>query len=152
MLHVMCEVEHEVIFISNLELSHFFSSVSNLWDSWINWIFSFHESIILCLEFLNNTTGMELTFPFIPVNWLQRYDVDYLLTVRPWFWEGLLKYSRRVESWPSLSLASLVVAVNLSLPNHLLVKSLSIWYFSIINEYKYIVECSWQQLLDLVKL
>lgn len=53
--------------------------------------------------------------------------------------EDLLKNSRRVWSWPSLSLASLVEAASLNLCSHLFVKSLSV---KDKKGNKYFAECS----------
>jgi hypothetical protein len=69
---------------------------------------------------------VQLVFPLLPVDSLEGVRSRKMLTERPVLVEALLKNSRTVESWPSLSLASLVEAASLSLCSHLFVNSLSI--------------------------
>jgi hypothetical protein len=122
---VLTQIQSKVVCVGNFQLLHLLCVSTDLGYSGFYWIFSLHESFILVLNFINNSSCVEVAFPLSPVDWLKIIR-NRCFTLSPVLEEGLLRYSKTVESWPSLSLDSLLFAVNLSLCNHLLVKSLSI--------------------------
>lgn len=64
----MGEIQHEVVGVGNLKSLDFFRLMTNLTDSGFNVVLSLHECLILGLDLANDTSGVNVGFPFLPVD------------------------------------------------------------------------------------